>query len=275
MALRSSRLVGLLLAGLVGVGCGGTSRERDPAGDAGLSDGGSSSGGESGVGECDAWAAQVDAKIAELQACSTAEDCRQGLFGLDYRGAHCGLIVRTDATNVETSDLRALIDEVPSDACTAPLEATCPYTDGILCEAGRCPYRYVDEPVCHPAKLAKFCVRGTLEAGAEKLAVGDELRVQVFPDGCLSSSATFVGNSECTLEASGDDFTATGEICLGSLSSPGGGVTSDCGGGRFAECTLDAALTAGEHTVTLEGQSLTFQVPGTLDPGGACVGKQF
>ncbi|HEX2870478.1 MAG TPA: hypothetical protein VHP33_04465 [Polyangiaceae bacterium] len=246
-----------------------------------MSDAGSPSGGESGVGQhaggaagasaCEAWAARVDAKIAEVQACNSAEDCRQGITGLDYPGARCGLLVRTGA---ETGDLRALVEAMPSE-CGAPRETTCPYTDGVLCEAGRCTYRYVDEPVCQPVKLSRFCVRGTPQANGESLAVGDALRVQVFPEGCRSSSATFVGNAECTLESAGEDFSATGEICLGSVSAPGGGYTSDCAGGRFAECALDAALTAGEHTVTLDGQSIAFQVPSTLELGGACVGKQF
>jgi hypothetical protein len=126
------------------------------------------------------------------------------------------------------------------------------------------------EPSCIHYPAGTLCVRGTpSSAGRDMLVEGDKLRIQVTPDGCFSSSCTSVDVATCAVRGSGTAFTATSEFCLTELHD-GTPCTEDCGGGGFAECEASAALSAGTHTVTLDTLSVTFTVPGLLDPDSSC-----
>jgi len=131
-----------------------------------------------------------------------------------------------------------------------------------------------DGAACTDAPIGRLCVRGQQGSSGEAIAVGDKLKIQVYPRGCLSSSCTRVDVHTCSVSGSAD-FTSDGRFCLASTAVPGGGCTADCNGGGFADCESTATLTAGQHTVTLGTLSVTFTVPSTLQFGGECDGQPF
>lgn len=131
-----------------------------------------------------------------------------------------------------------------------------------------------DGPACTDTPVARLCVRGTLGSTSETIAVGDNLKIQVYPRGCFSSSCTSVVVAMCSVTGS-SPFVADGRFCLADDSSPGVGCTADCNGGGFANCESPTTLTAGQRTVSLGTLSVTFTVPSTLPFGGRCDGSQF
>jgi hypothetical protein len=126
------------------------------------------------------------------------------------------------------------------------------------------------EPTCTKYPAGSLCVRGTpSSAGPDMLIEGDKLRIQVTPGGCFSSSCTSVDIATCAVRGSGTAFTAMSEFCLTELHD-GTPCTEDCGGGGSAECEASATLSAGTHSVTLDALTVTFTVPGFLDPVASC-----
>jgi hypothetical protein len=73
-----------------------------------------------------------------------------------------------------------------------------------------------------------------------------------------------------TIRAAVNDWFARLDLCLREDSD--GACTKDCGGGA-ALCARDLTLSAGTHTVRLDGDfdlSVTFTVPSLVSDGSLC-----
>jgi hypothetical protein len=112
------------------------------------------------------------------------------------------------------------------------------------------------------AGVGHLCVLGPLQAG-------QPARFQVRPQGCFSSTCTFIFQAGCAVERNGSELRLDGLFCLGNI--PVSACTPDCGGGGFAECS-SGALAAGIYTAKLGGLELAFTVPSAT---GGCVGNAF
>jgi hypothetical protein len=125
--------------------------------------------------------------------------------------------------------------------------------------------------------IGRFCLSGT-HSGDSTLDPGDPVSVLVFPDGCWSSSCTWIHFLTCSLSAPDADgvLEITAASCLQAVEPHLGGVcTADCNGGGFEECQAPGGLAAGSYTVRIGGLSVDFTVPSIVPPGGLCVGDPF
>lgn len=93
--------------------------------------------GAGGDATCDAVAADLEAAVADVQACTADEDCGLALQGTSCQ-PECDLAARLDA---DTTTVDALIDDAVAQQCELPWEARCdcPEPVGALCtDAGTC-----------------------------------------------------------------------------------------------------------------------------------------
>ncbi len=127
---------------------------------------------------------------------------------------------------------------------------------------------------CAPTPVGKLCVVPH-SAGTSELTVGGGIRVVVWPKGCLSSSCTKVMQTGCSLSVSGQNVSVNTTFCFTDLSGVKISCTADCGGGGVATCAEAGTWTAGTHTVTADGLTVTVGVPSAIPAGGACTGTQF
>jgi hypothetical protein len=128
-------------------------------------------------------------------------------------------------------------------------------------------------PACTPVAPAMLCVRGNPVPNGEMIENGGLLLVEVYPEGCWSSSCTYVAQANCSI-AAGDVFRVGASFCFTAETDPNVGCTDDCGGGGLAECK-GGPLVTGDQRVTLGDLELVLSVPSTLPVGGVCVGSQF
>ena len=99
--------------------------------------------------------------------------------------------------------------------------------------------------------------------------VSDELRIELRPLGCYSSSCTETVIGKCSVEEAAGNYVASAQICL--LVDSSGICTDDCGGAPSPRCESETPLSAGTHTVRLGNFSVEFEVPSELS-GARCSG---
>ncbi|HEY3493049.1 MAG TPA: hypothetical protein VGK73_00110 [Polyangiaceae bacterium] len=218
---------------------------------------------------CDDVRAAAQTELAGIQKCESPDDCGQVLEGTSC-GCTRNLVARLDADTTRFEEL--LSTTVDGEQCVS-LASTCdcPAADGFACQNGSCTWNYAGNGQCSQAPADRLCVLGLPIDSGDLLAVGDPLTVRVFPGGCHSSSCTEAVVAECALTKVGEaEFEAKAEFCL-TTTGGDGGCTDDCGGGGDASCSLEGALTEGEHTIRFGGATLSFTVPGLILPGEACV----
>jgi hypothetical protein len=128
---------------------------------------------------------------------------------------------------------------------------------------------------CKEAPIGKLCVRGEIDpqSNQEVLTAGGKVLFQLYPKGCFSSSCTIIHEASCLVVA-GTSFSITGSFCLEGTSAMNMGCTPDCSGGGFASCE-DPSVDAGMYTASIDGLSVSFEVPSSLPFGGVCSGDQF
>jgi hypothetical protein len=120
---------------------------------------------------------------------------------------------------------------------------------------------------CTEPPIGQICLRGRPGPEEETLSVGDEVRIELRPLGCYSSSCTEVVRADCALQAVEGGYVVTGGVCLASTGD--GACTADCGGGGVATCTTEL-LGEGDHWLTFDDFQFQFSVPSSLPPGGRC-----
>jgi hypothetical protein len=120
---------------------------------------------------------------------------------------------------------------------------------------------------CAEPPIGQICLLGRQVSDGQILSVGDQLRIELRPLGCYSSSCTEVVRADCALQTVEGGYVVTGGLCL---ASTGDGVcTADCGGGGVAECTTEP-LVEGSYWLTFGDFQLQFNVPSALPAGGRC-----
>lgn len=122
--------------------------------------------------------------------------------------------------------------------------------------------------------IDRLCIRGTPMDGGEYVAEGTEFRIELYPQGCFSSSCTTILDASCTVTVSGsmdDELLVNGGICH-AMSRVGDAVpcTDDCGGGGMAECPVEP-LAAQRYFAIYEDLIVAVEVPSLVEPGGRCV----
>lgn len=140
------------------------------------------------------------------------------------------------------------------------------------CQDGQCVL--LEPSGCQKVEAAMLCVRGKPGKDGETIAEGDPVQIQVFPQGCWSSSCTQVTEAACQIQPG--DFTTfvAASFCLKDTSAQGGGCTADCGGGGFATCEA-GQWWSGTWPVAMNGLVLDVTVPSTVPFGGKCVGSPW
>jgi hypothetical protein len=67
---------------------------------------------------------------------------------------------------------------------------------------------------CTEPQIGQICIRGRQGNNGETLSAGDELRVELRPLGCYSSSCTEVVRADCGIQPVEGGFVVTGGLCL-------------------------------------------------------------
>lgn len=122
---------------------------------------------------------------------------------------------------------------------------------------------------CTPYEVAELCVLGT-EDGGQSIVEGEPVRIRIWPEGCHSTGCTIVEEASCAADLVGETIEVEGGFCLRHEQPDGVVCTPDCAGAGHAECHPDEGLEAGDYTATLGELEVSFSVPSTLEPGGAC-----
>lgn len=133
---------------------------------------------------------------------------------------------------------------------------------GSGCSVEGCPYG--DTPV------GRVCISAP---GDGSLDPGDDLGVEVFPEGCFSSGCTIVYRSLCDLRQTDETtFDVDAVFCLREV---GEICPADCGGGGSTRCAAAGGLGMGDYSLRAGDLEMKFSVPSQIPPEGLCVGDPF